>query len=184
MDKFHVASVTLKIVAIYVIIVLLTNISTVAWTLNTDAFHSTTGISLIHHRILILAPFVLLLLIAGALFAFNRSLSWFLIESDDTESPETDETIYPNQVVAFSVVGLLVAAISLPEFLSSLLSILLAASRIRGTLFLERWPTLLAEFLQVFVGIILFLGARQISELWGRLASATRPLGPGDAPDE
>jgi len=184
MDKFSVASVTLKIIAIYVIILLLTNISTVVWILNTDAFDSSTGISLTHHRILIMLPFLLLLIVVGALFALNRSISWLLIDSDDADPPGIDDTTHPNQIVAFSVVGLFVIALALPEFLSSLFSILLAGGRIRGVLFSDRWPEILTEVLQLIVGIFLFLGARPLSEWWGRFIASTRPLRSKDGSDE
>jgi hypothetical protein len=184
MDRFHVASLTLKIIAIYIIIVLLSNIPAYLWILDTGSFEADSGISQMRHRVLILFPLVLLLLVSGALFALNRTFSWLLIDNDDSDPIEESDEFTVKQAVAFSVVGLIIFAGAVPGFLSALLSVLLAGGRIRASIFSEKWPELLSGLLQSGLGIALFFGARALSDMWQRFTSSTRPIARNDASDE
>jgi hypothetical protein len=175
MSKQELASLALKIIAVYALVLLIGQLPMVVWglrggmmELGAEAF----GLKL-HGATVV--PLLILAVIVVLLFGLNRTLAGFLADVDENAGDGSEDGSL-KQAMAFAVVGVYLVFSTLPELAATALNLLFAGDMMRASMWTMRWPDLLAEALTVALGVVLFLGGGSVTGFWKRLQAASRPL--------
>jgi hypothetical protein len=173
MNQHQIASLSLKLLGIYAIIeaiLLLRELSQVfAWRGSTVQMESgpfQTNLILLG----ILVSFSLLLFFGLFLIFFSNSLAKRMSSKNEVISESTELTPKNIQSIAFSVVGLVMIVIAIPDLVqlaANLEGLKSAGSEaIKKDISIGTWVYSIGLAVQFIIGVLLFLGARGLASCW------------------
>jgi len=173
MNQHQIASLSLKLLGIYAIIEaipLLRELSQVfAWRGSTVQMESgpfQTNLILLG----ILVSFSLLLFLGFFLIFFSNSLAKRMSSKNEVISESTELTPKNIQSIAFSVVGLVMIVIAIPDLVqlaANLEGLKSAGSEaIKKDISIGTWVYSIGLAVQFIIGVLLFLGARGLASCW------------------
>jgi hypothetical protein len=176
MNNIQIASLAFKLAGIFSIsqaIPLLRQISEVIALKNSPFFDSSFGQAFPGNYIFtgIIASISLLILFGFILLFFSNTFSRKMFPQGSSPStPETEITAKNIQAVAFSVVGVILIVIAIPKLVQIGANIQALANAGDGdpvrSISIGTWAYSIGLTVQMFIGILLFLGARGLSTLW------------------
>ena len=185
MNTLHVASLAFKIAGIFSItqaIPLLRQISEVLVLKNSLLFESNVGQAYPVNYIFIgiIASIFLLVVFGIVLILCSNTLSKKMFgEHAHPCSPETEITAQNIQSVAFSIVGVVLVAVALPKLVqigANIQALANAGDAVpTRSISAGTWAYSIGMGVQMFVGVVLFVGSRGLSSLW-YLLQKSRPM--------
>jgi hypothetical protein len=176
MNKHEIACLALKIVAIYALVLLFSQIPVTVWLLNSDQFEEASGASGSARYVSTLFPLIILSVIVLLLLGLNRTIAWLLVDNDKYAPDEPAINRVPKQTIAFAIIGIYLIATTLPALISMLLSLLFAGQGFRAPTWETSWPELLSQVLTVGLGLTLFFRGGSVTHYWERLQVLSRPM--------
>ena len=179
MTKRSIASLAIKLMAVYVLILSAPSILSLGAVLGPLGADSSLWV--------LFSAIVSLIIFLGAFIWLIRRADWFAqkIVPDDESTEAIDKlTLSEVQAIAFSCIGLLVLSQTLPALgqqISYIGALKYAADPgVKVPIFASSLSKILSTVLQLAIGAYLFLSPRGLVELWSRLQK-TRPMKAGDA---
>ena len=176
MDNDHIGSLALKILAVYAIILLINAIPTMAWVISGGYLDAQYSLAATLHKWVLLFPLLALLVMVLIMVMYSRPLGRYLVESDAEITPAPDEDIVWKQSLAFSVVGVILIASSLPDLIVWVITKLYGGRHAPGSILGLGWPEFATYLIKLLFGLILFLGAKSLAETWKKFKNSTRPM--------
>ena len=176
MNKHEIACLALKIVAIYALVLLFSQIPVAVWMFNADHFEQIPGDSASARYISMLFPLLLLSVIVLLLLGLNRTFAWLLVDNDDDASDESALDRVPKQTIAYAVIGIYLIVTTLPGMFALLFELLFAGQGFRAPTWGANWPELLSQLLTIGLGLTLFFRGGSVTYYWERLQVLSRPM--------
>ncbi len=174
-----IASLGFKLLGIFVIIQAVPLLRDIGFVISSLDLYVSTGIDAVILLSSIILPIVLLVGIGSSLFIFSYRLASRVVTpgAEVVTTPDVDRRDI--QAVAFSVIGVLVFVLAVPKLFqigANYYGIKQLGQDVRAELFWKgTWVYAMGLFVQMLLGLGLFLGARGLSNIWHRL-EATRPM--------
>jgi len=175
--KQSVASLAIKLMAVYVMIWAFPSVIALGATLNQLRGDGTSGF-----LSGALISFVFLAFLLGVFICLVRRADWLsrkLVPDDESFDALNQVTLADIQTIAFCCIGLLVLSRSIPALVQQL-SYIGAAKYTAGSesdlkMFSSLFSQLLSTAVQLAIGLYLFLSPKGLTYLWQRLQK-TRPM--------
>jgi hypothetical protein len=126
-----------------------------------------------------LIPCAILFLSGFLLIIFSRGLARIVVTGSDRDSGKGKWTLKEIQAILFSVVGVFIFSISIPRsvtWVSQLVDLLSNDSLpmpYRSAMTNNTWTSIVLNIIQMAVGIYLFFGADNLSNIWHRIREWT-----------
>ena len=127
----------------------------------------------------ILSTIGLLLLLGTCLIIYSESLAKRITKDNEGKKISTDLTAKDMQAVAFSVIGIVMIVIAIPQLVkiaTNIQALKMAGDEYPGkSVTAGTWAYAIGLSVQVVIGLLLFFGSRGLSSLW-YFFQKTRPL--------
>jgi hypothetical protein len=174
MNNRSVASLSLKLLGIYAIILALPHSQMLLYL--TQSVHGRSNSPLMIAGYL--APFLLLIVTGVTLISFSAKLSGLLVSTSDSQ-PKPEASGTDIQAIAFSIAGVIITSQAIPKITQIVTNISLLNNKglesMAEQAIAQAWARGLGLVVQLAIGLWLFFGARGLAHMWQRLQE-TRPM--------
>ncbi len=184
LKKQELAFMAIRILSLYILVkaflslAQLTHIQVINYMSMVEQFKELAEGMLFPILLVAIGPFVLLLTFSILLWIYAKSISQYMILDKESAKIEEDTDTLPSltsddlQTIAFSVIGLILVSITIPDLFNIIPNLLnlnelgdLATDNVKMSTFMS----LLAKIVQLLIGFGLFFGGKGISSLLKRV---------------
>lgn len=176
MNKKDIAFLWVRLAAIYIFIITLNWLAVGSYQVIVELFFSSTAKGNYSQVIISLIPLVILITAGILLWVFSKKISNHLIDESKENEREKFEQINLKeiQVIAFSVVGLILLVNAIPEFIYRLASLIAIANDGYGGMRnkIGLYLPIIRDSIKLIIGFSLFFGAKGLLGILNKARNA------------